>query len=130
MSNQNKNPLAVGTMQRISIAHARYFKSMVQKRKPDYFYELKEIPIENPIFISVDRVSHNYITCHQGFSLLCERDSSSYELDFCFNREVWIFYSGYKYFDRAMELARTIQWHSACKISVILIAKRGSHGNC
>lgn len=128
MSHQNKNPLAVGTMQGISIEHSSYFKSTVQKCKPKYFQELKNIPIENPIFISTDWLSHNYVKRHCGFSLFCELDNTVYELDFCFNREIWILYSGSKTFNRVLELAREIQWCGASKILLILIAAGGFHG--
>ena len=70
-------------------------------------------PADNPIFMAVDRLSLQRIRSSKGVCLYCPESAERYDLNFCFQREVWVLYAHLSLFSRAMDLAQAIQWQGA-----------------
>ncbi len=92
-----------------------------QKNYPDYYFQIKNRPYANPIFITVDRRCLKYIKSHRGICLYCNHNQliSAYDFSFCYNRDVWILYSIRNYFPISMQLGQIIQLSAASKVLVI-----------
>ncbi len=109
------------TTRGINTEHDYYSSHDGMKRKPRYFYKLARYPLNSPIFIAVD---WNSVACLQrfhGVCLLCDGYYKTYDLSFCHQREIWIFYAENKKLNAAMQLARAIQLAGATATFVMLL---------
>lgn len=91
------------------------------KYPPADLKQLKDYPLSNPLFVTIDRQSFNYIQRLKGLCLLCDKSNDFYDLSFTYQREIWLLYSQEQYFSHAMHLARNMQLAGAKQISAILI---------
>ncbi|MBS0350315.1 MAG: hypothetical protein JSR33_03850, partial [Proteobacteria bacterium] len=96
-------------------------RSVCHPIPPVYADELRTYPVDNPIFMAVDRLSLQRIRSSKGVCLYCPEPAEHYVLNFCFQREVWVLYAHLSVFSRAMDLAQCIQWQGASKTLVLRI---------
>lgn len=89
--------------------------------RPINFDDIKKYPSSNPILIAVDWCSYNFIRRLKGFCLLCLGEAERYDLDFCYQREIWTLYSSSSETNNAIDLGRYIQHLGAEKVFVIAI---------
>lgn len=94
---------------------------ILPQRFPPYFYQLRTYPLENPILIAVDKLSLRKIHAHWGVCLYCPDSPETYQLGFCYQRELWILYFGKFYFHRAIRLAQAVQAQGAMKILALRV---------
>lgn len=117
-----ETPQAVcSTTRGIKTEHNLYFTQNGIKRKPQYFYKLARYPANSPIRIAVDWCSVACLQRFHGVCLLCDGDCKTYDLSFCYQREIWIFYAEKKKLNMAMQLARAIQLAGATTTFVMLL---------
>lgn len=97
-----------------------------QKIYPDYFFQIKNRPHANPIFITADWSCLRFIMSHRGICLFCNQKYtiSSFDFSFCFNREIWIPYSYQNNFFPSMQLGQGIQLAAASKVLVIQLSRK------
>lgn len=92
----------------------------LRKKKPTYFHELRHLSKDSLILIAVDRASLHLIRRFSKTCLFCHEDAAIYDLDFCYQREIWVLYADQRYFMSAMQLAYTVQRLGASKVLAIL----------
>lgn len=91
------------------------------KIRPLYFDELHRYPTPSLIFMAVDRYSLHKIRGYRGLCLYCPELPERYDLEFCYQREVWVVYARLASFSRAMALAQTVQWQGASHIILLRV---------
>lgn len=95
-----------------------------KKIKPLNIRNIYKYPSSNPIFIAVDWSSYNFIQRLNGFCLLCLENPECYDLNFCYQREIWILHSRIIEANNAIEFGRAIQHLGAEKVFIIAINSR------
>ena len=96
-------------------------RSVCHPISPIYVDELRHYPSGNPILVAVDRLSLQRIRSSKGVCLYCPEPAEHYELNFCFQREIWVLYTHLSAFSRAMDLAQCIQWQGASQTLVLRV---------
>lgn len=71
--------------------------------------------------MAIDRFSLHLIRGLSKTCLFCNEPPERYDLDFCFQREVWILYANQNHFIEATQLAYTVQRFGAEKVLAILV---------
>lgn len=92
---------------------------MIQKRLPSYYQALRNYPDSNPILITMEYVCSRRIQGYGGICLVCQMPIQSYDLSFCFRREVWVLYSHERHLFAALQLAQLLQQGGAAEITII-----------
>lgn len=101
----------------------------IQKRKPAYYKDFLPCKDLNLIFIAKDWNALNLIQrSKQMPCLFCEHDASLYDLDFCYEKEVWVLYSTKEVLTEAMNFAQKIQFLPAKKVDLIRVRMNNQQG--
>ena len=93
------------------------------KIKPSYSHLFDEFPNADPIFIAIDKPCFHLIGRLSGICLLCERESTLYDLSICCQHEAWVLYSNPASQDNAKALALSALKYGASKATVNFIDK-------
>src|SRR5262245_57292902 len=92
--------------------------------KPIYLEEVNRYPRMDPLLITIDWETANYIRRLKGPILLCKDQIKYYDLSSCFNKEVWLLYSKISDLNHALSFSKYIQLAGATKVAILYITLR------